>query len=53
MVLLQSQFQPNILTMELLENLKVKKCAFRENGHSWNSQVTIVQDRPILLPQLL
>jgi len=52
-VLLQSQFQPNILTVELLENLKFEEYIFHKNGHSWNSHVTWGQDRTIPIPLLL
>lgn len=53
MVLLQGQFQPNILTVELLKNLKCEEYIFHKNGHSWNSQVTWGQDRTIPIPLLL
>lgn len=53
MVLLQSQFQPNILTVELLENLKIEEYIFHKNGHSWNSHVTWARDRTTPIPLLL
>jgi predicted Rossmann fold nucleotide-binding protein DprA/Smf involved in DNA uptake len=52
-MLLQSQFQPNVLAAELLENLKDEKYLFHKNGHSWNSHITWAQDRNIPVPLLL
>jgi hypothetical protein len=52
-VLFQSQFQPNILTAELLENLKDEKYLFHKDGHFWNSHITWAQDSNIPIPLLL